>query len=355
MERDIEVRLVNFHGQMLWPLPEASVTSMSWALNNFGQMNFTQLTTSVNAEHAAKLHVRDVEVQVWFDGDLVWWGVPMTDGGGPGQQNIGCDGLFSYAEDFLVGDQTLEWVGVDQFIIVSDLIQYMQDESGQNFRDKNIGVDIPGLSGKQRWARYERAEHRVLAGIIREFPGLKEGFDFDIVFTPDGQRAFKVWYPERGVHHNNLMLEYGKNIENYSWNRSAIDMRTQSYATGGAVPGSETGKMEQVYEDELASAIYGVIQSAFSEGNQMDPDWLADAAERDVKKNNKPKTGVTLSAVDLEDTQLFGVVNPGDWVPVRIIDGYRQFEKEMRVGKVTWNPNETLSFEFVEEADEVEL
>lgn len=348
--RDIEIRLVTMGGAIRRVLRDAKLTSLSWKLNNFGQANYEMLTTDKYAGDAARLHERDWEVQVWMDGELVWWGVPMTDAGGPGQLQIGADGLFSYFEDRVVGDQTLEWLGIDQFTILTDLVLYAQSEASQLYRNFNIGVSIPGgPSGFARYQRYERAEHAILANLIREWSTIKNGFDFDIIVTPDGSRNIRPYTPKKGTTRPDLMLEYGKNMSNYTWNRSALPMRTQTFMTGGAVPNSETGKMEAVYENVTASQKYGVIQNVVSEGNQMDPDWLGDRAEEDVRKGAKPDHKVTVTQVDVRDIQFFGEVETGDWVPVRIRDGYRVYDGMNRVGEITWNADETLSLGFVEE------
>lgn len=347
--REVEVRLVDMEGAVRRSLPEAVVDSVSWVLNNYGQAQYHMSTHSAAAVDAAKLHVRDWEVQIWMDGDLVWWGIPMTDGGGPGEMSIGADELFAHFED-RINDIGFEWAGVDQFTILQDLVEYAQDETDQNFRDFNIGFYSPtGPSGINRFQRYVRSEHGIIANLIRDWAKVKNGVEFEVQYTEDGQRLFVPYSPKRGQVRNDLLLEFGKNVPTYTWNRTAVSMRTQTYAVGGAIPNSQLGKMEQVYEEPLSSAIYGVIQSVFSEGSQMDPDYLLDKATKDVLRYNRPETKVTVPALSVNDTQFFGELKPGDWVPVRIVDGYRAFEGQLRVGKITWTPDELLQLEFIDE------
>lgn len=347
--REVEVRVVEKDGSIISLLPHAQVQSMSWVLNGYGQMSFTQSTHSPGAEHAARLH--EYEVQVWIDNSLVWWGQLMTESGGPGQQVIGCDGLESYFEDRIIDDRTMEWLSTEQFTIGADLVNYAQTEQYQANRDFNIGVSIPTPSGKVRTEMYKRNDHTSIYELLQGFTKLTDGFDWEVTFSEDGQRLWTPYFPQKGTVHNDLMLEYGKNITSYGFNRSAVNMRTQTYCAGGSAPNVEDGRIEQVYEDVAASAKYGVIQKVISEGTQMDPAWLLDRAVEDVRMGSKPSLLPDITAIELSDAELFGIVVPGDLVPLRIQDGARNVEGYFRVKSVVWNPDETLGFTFLNEED----
>lgn len=348
--RELEVRVVErLTGAHIVTCSEAQVDSVSHVLNDFGAMEFKQSTLSQGAADAMRL--KEVEVQLWVDNTIYWWGIPMTEGGGPGEQDIGCDGLFCYFEDRMIDDRTLEWESIDQFNIARDLVLYAQSELYQPNRDFNIGTDIPSLSGKVRTQRYDRPEHQYISDLLREFPTLTDGFDWDIVYGANGlSRNWTPYYPRKGEAIDDLILEYGKNISNYGYSRSAVELRTQTYATGGSAPNTEEGRIEQVYEDVAASVKYGVVQATISDGTQMDPDWLLEKATKDVNQNKAPKGVPEITGVNLTDADLLLKVKTGDYVNVRIDDGARQVTEWFRVGEVKWNPpDDTISFKFIEE------
>lgn len=341
---EIQIFIVDRLGGRIAELTEAVLTELSFKLYEYDTITFD---IPVGTPGYRDLVLVQSEIQVWVDDELLGWGVPWRRNGGPRSKTVGCDDLSSLFSRRIVDDRTLTYTSQEQISIGAALVEYAQSEVNQPFR--NLYIQTAGWlpSGKLRSERYERGEHAYIIDLLRAFPNLDDGFDWHIEFNGSGQRIWTPYYPERGTVHEDIVLEWGKNLTDYTLDEDGVNITTQHYRTGGAVPNSESGKMEAVYEDVPASFKYGVMQSVSSDGQQMDVEWLTDGARREVDLYKEPQKVVTLMAVEA-DQGLLGKVNPGDYVEVRIDNEGDYFMGEKRVDSVTWTPGDgSIRLEFV--------
>lgn len=346
---NIQVFPVDYEGGRFGrgPIEDAIVSSLRWDLYgpNAAAISFDPLAR--NAEHV-KLLKR--ELQVWFDDELIWWGVPLADNGDLSIVTLQCEGIQAHLRDRIIDDATLLYTSIDQLSIAWNLIQFAQSEATQANRDLNISAAAFAPSGKIRSREYKRFDHAIIFDLLSEFPTLNDGFDWEIVPDATGARFWTPYYPrkERTLSEHRLIvtIEQSRGIENFTWASSAMELGTHIYATGGS---SGDVKFEENFEDVAASAEYGVRQRVISEGSQNDVAWLLDRATREVGVRKKTKKTPTISTARAPK-DYFRIVRTGDWLPVYVDYGYYQIDLEMRIGSVEWTPNQT-NLVFIEERD----
>jgi hypothetical protein len=346
---DLKVFAVNDHGGRFGrgPIEDCIVNSIRWDLYGAGS---AQIAFDPLARNAQFVKLLEREIQIWFDDELMWWGVPLRDNGDLRIVNIECEGLFCHFRDRIVDDATLLYTSIDQLNIAWHLISFAQNESTQAHRDFNISAAAFAPSGKVRSREYKREEHAIIFDLLMEFPTLADGFDHEIVADATGQRFWTPYYPrkERTLSDHKLVLtvDRDRGIEGFQWQSDATTVATHAYATGGS---SGDVKFEENYEDVAASAKYKVRQRVISEGAQNDVSWLLERAQREVSERKEILRTPTVSVAPAPK-DWFRIVRTGDWLPVLVDYGYYQLAKEHRIGSVEWTPTAT-NLTFIEERD----
>lgn len=350
---EIELYVVNRQGVRLGTLVDANLNFIEWVLNGAGSAEFTIDPMSPGAQKITFPN----EIQVWFDGELVWWGVPWAISGGPALVTVTCEGLLSLFTIRFIDRTSLLYTSIDQFSIAWDLLTYAQSESVEGWRDFNINSSGFVASGVPRSRNYKRDEHAMILDLLKEFDSreLKNGFDWEIVTTGDGGRFWTPYFPRKGTAKPNhaIQWEFGegqRNVSDFTWKRDYATLATLAYVTGGSVTiGETTFKKEGKYEDVSASAaIQTQVQTVISEGSELDEDFLEDRAFQEVEKRKTAHPVTEVTAARTVDLDAFGNVVVGDWLPVMIDHGIIQVDHWHRVETLRWNADNTLRFTFGE-------
>lgn len=349
---EVDVQLLTRLGAPITGLPDADVQSIHWVLSESGDATFT---IDPFAPGADQIKQWDTEVQIWLDGDLSWWGIPVSFQGGPTGVTVNCEGIMSWLKKRCVDTTTLMYGDaeanqfIEQFTIGWNLVAFAQSESGQGNRDLNINAAAWANSGVQRSAIYKRSEHKFIYDILQEFRTFYQGFEFEIVTTGDGGRFWTPYYPRKGQARPNFHVIWNQgeqhNLSAFTWQEGGMEMCTQDYNTGGTVQGQ---RIEEVYEDVEASSRHGVLQAVTSSGSQLDRGWLQAQARGEVDKRKEPITTIGVTSARTDDITMLGVLETGDWIPVTIDCGMIQEDDMRRVTEITWTPNDALTLVFGE-------
>jgi hypothetical protein len=333
---DYRIMVVDRNGFPKVELDLAYVDHVTWELNAPGEMVFKNPIIDPKVATYPRLLID--EVQLWVDDELSWWGVPWREAQDVQNVEFTCHGLLSYFTKRFITYTSLLYTSLEQLTIAANLVSH-----GQTGANMPLFIDIDSYtpSGHVRSRDYKREDHANILDLLNEFPTLDDGFDFEIEVDGTGNRVWTPYYPVKGYYKPNLVLEWGRNINNYSVNGDAVDLATQVYVTGGT---AGDVKFEQNHEDEDASAIYGRMQAIVADGSQNDVGWLLERAEKEVDTRKEPAEIPEVTAVNVP-IQLLGVVKTGDVVPLRIRNGRTQVSGDYRVVKITWkvDPN-TLEF-----------
>lgn len=330
-------------GKRYAELSEATLQDINWVLNDIGSASFTIPVGSPGIE---TIQLLKRELQIWIDGVISWGGPIMRESGTPTERTYECDGLLSYFMKRIVDRMSLTYTSIDQLSIMLDLVRYAQEETFQANRNLYIASANVAPSGKIRSRNYRRDEHAFIFDLLKEFSELSDGAECSIEIFGDGRREFTPWYPSKGIVRNDMVLEWGRNITSYSYNRDAVPVATHVYATGGT---SGDVKFENNYEDLVASAEYGVMQGIVAEGSQNDVNWLLDRATSEV---NDRKSPVFVPEVTCRNSpvQILGVVKEGDWVVLRIQNSDLNISQLQRVTEIHWAPPADIGLVFSEVA-----
>lgn len=345
---ELRVESVERDGTPRGEVSDATVTSVTFPNSDVGAAT---ITIPPKGRGADLIQLLETDLQIYEGDDLLGWYTPWRDTGSPDMSSIECEGFGSLFTKRIVDRGSLLFTNIEQTAIAAALVDYAQDESVQANRDFFVyPTNIPVLT-KIRSRDYSRWEHKTILDLLKEFPKLEDGFDWDFI-SPDGvNRQFVVYYPRRGGPKPNIVLEwdeYGtKGISTYTWNEDAVPVITEAWVTGGS---SGDVKFEQNYEDLAASARFGVMQGVISEGAQKDIAWLMDRAVREVGSRNKPikKPDVSVVRIPEDYRKLLG---PGDSPWIDIDNGRHQFHSLARIGSITWQPGIGLNLAFSEMED----
>lgn len=322
------------------PIEDCQVSDITWSLNQPGSatISFDPL-----AENANQVKLEQREIQIWFDDDLMWWGVPWRDQGDMNTVTIGCDGLLSWFMHRFVDRTSLLYTSLDQLAIAWNLITYAQNESVDGYRDLNIDAAAYAPSGKIRSRNYDRNDHAAIFDLLQEFPTLSDGFDFEIVTNSSGQRLWTPYYPKKGTTKSNLKIilteDRERNVDTFTMQSDATSILTDVYVTGGT---SGDVRFEAHVQDAAAMAAFRDMQGVISDGAQQDVTWLQERGERELGLRNHVIKGPTITV----PKEMLGLVSVGDSIPVQVDYGYWQIpDEDYRISEIQWTP-EALSLTF---------
>lgn len=227
----------------------------------------------------------------------------------------------------LVLDEATRFYGTDQAQIAEGIVQHLQDPEYDK-TDLLIETNCPP-TGVLRDRVWLHAEHENGKGALDDLTDMDDGLDYSVEITPT-KRTFTTHYPLKGVDHLDLVLEYGKNVEDFNW---AFDgsVAANQVITLGAGQGST--REEGVATD--LTALEGVsLEEVYVATEGADISSLDNRASARLEVVKNP----IILELFLKDTTLAGVLRVGDRAMVRINRGYVQVEATYRVVRTVLDP-----------------
>jgi hypothetical protein len=346
----VDLILTDRFGTRLTALPHASLEECIWELNKPGSVN---VEINPLRKEAELIELNKTEIQVWIDGVYRHCVVPRDCSGSAKKIQFQCEGILGYLatrhinDSLTYGDpgQTADPTAdpplpyipptyVEQLQIGWNLISYAQTGANKDFR---IDSAPWAPSGHGRLRRWNWWEHKEILNELQSFNEVDDGFDFDIVLFGDGHREWTPYYPSKGTHRYNLVLEWGRNVVDFSFQEEGKNQGTFTYCTGGS---ANNVHFEQHYEDAALSAEYGVQEKIISNGSELDVNELLDEAREDVRTYGRPIQVPDLTVKDIPAKngmpaiKLDGVLATGDIVPVRINHGRCKMNGDYRIVKI---------------------
>jgi|SRR6478736_193390 len=326
-------------------LKNAVLKKARWELNNPGSISYTM---NQNDPQVVAPLMHKNEVQLWVNNSLMHWAFHRSTKNNPRTVDFECPGLLEYFNARFILNATQTYTSIEQMQIAGAVVQAAQTPVA---RDWGIVLGSYTPSGVIRSREYKRDEHKNVLEILQEFQtvadaaGNPTGFDIDVIFDGTGLRQFKMYYPRRGTTRSNLLMEYGVNVTDYGTTEDAGDMANRVYATGGA---NGDIKFENNATNSASVAEFGQWEDIVSISGENDVNMLLQRAQKETSERGTVKKDVTLTAIEVPDRLLLGVVQPGDTLPVSIHNGRDQFEGNYRIKAVEWLPGPgNMKLEFV--------
>jgi hypothetical protein len=343
---------VTDYANVLKPLTTAQVGSITDTLNEPPSCDFQISQDEPNASWIGglKREIRVVEsLGSGITPEIVFQGPVLSEDGDNNVANFQCEGVLTHFNDRIIDDASLLCTSIEQRTIGYMLLAYAQSEATQANRDLN--VDYASFAGTThiRSQNYDREEHAVILDLLREFPTLVDGFDYEIVIQADGARLWTPYYPKKGSYKPELALQFElggqRGITSFSYRRDWKSLATQVYCVGGT---DGITRQEQNYEDTAASDEHGVRQRVMSDSN-LDTDWLLALATKKVNTFKQPVflPQIKTARVPIDYRRL---LQTGDTIPIVISRGGRVQETGVRrVLQKSWNvADDTLDVTFTE-------
>jgi len=245
------------------------------------------------------------------------------------QVTLACpNGAIYWDRAGLVLDEATRFYGVDQAQIAEGVVEHLQDPDYDK-TDLNIGTSCPP-TGVIRDRVYLHAEHENGKGALDDLTDMSDGLDYSVEITPS-RRTFTTHYPMKGVDHLDLVLEYGKNVEDFNWAFDGAVASNQVITLGS---GQGSIREEGVATD--LDALEGVsLEEVYVATEGADISSLDDRAAARLEIIKNP----VILELMLKDTTLAGMLRTGDRVRVRIDRGYVQVEAWYRVVRTILNPS----------------
>lgn len=338
--KQYRLECVNRDGSAVAGLEDAVLTSARWDLNGPGSIKYTMPQHSRYNRFPIE---NKNEVQLWVGTDLLHWCFHHKTTESPQNIQFECPGLLQYFDFRFILNTSLEYDDTEQLTIAAAIVEAMQSLPGQ---DWNISIGSYDASGTIRSRRYNILDHQNALTMLGEFPDLTDaegnptGFDFDIdIQTIPGERQFAMYFPTKGVVHQKLKLEWGRNITDFTVKRDGSSMANNVYYTGGS---NGEIKFENHFKDsdsigDPLGGDYGEWQAVKAQTGENDVNVLLELAQSYVYKHNTPKITAQVTAIEVPDT-LLNVVQTGDWLNVQINHGRTQVNESYRVQTIEWLP-----------------
>lgn len=333
-------------------LTKASLDSCEWELNAPGGGAISINPLEAQAE---LIKVNECEVQVWIDEAYRHCIIPRAIRGNAKKVTYQCEGLlgefdFRHINNSLMyGSDGPPVVYMEQFQIAWNILNYAQ--TGAN-RDLRIDSSLWTPSGVGRLRKYNWFDHTNILAELKTFPEAKNGFDYDIVLFADGRREWTPYHPAKGSFRANLVLEWGRNVVDFSYDKDGQDQGTKTYMSGAS---EGDVHFEQNYENVALSAKYRQRERVVSEGQEKDLPYLLDRAEEETAAFGNPVVLPDLTVRDIPASggfpaiKLDGVLETGDVVPVRVNHGVCNMVGNYRITKIARQKNGRLKLTFNED------
>lgn len=246
----------------------------------------------------------------------------------------------------LFTDDALQFVDADESEIVKKLIDHAQDTAiGKT--SFNIGTAI-NPTGITRTRRYRYVDRENVLDLLREFPTLHNGAEWDIEVTPT-TRTFTTYFP-RKARDTEYALTYGVNVIDF-------DVDIDSDQTSSSViilkEGDDAAREEASVQD--ASLLSGMIlEKAYDATPGSAVSSLRPQAVRGLERYRDDVTMPTVYTDPRKLDDLLDGVATGDVVKVDVKKGWFSAVGKYRVQSITLTPdNDQLAFEITAEDEKV--
>ena len=252
------------------------------------------------------------------------------------------DGAVYWDRVSLTLEESSKFYATDQALIVKGLVEHAQDPAFDK-TDLNIGTDTP-LTGVLRDRVYVHSEHPNALDAVLEFSELDNGLDVSVAVTPT-ERILRTHYPARGVYRPKCRLELGRQIADFAWSFDG-EAAANAIIVLGQGNGSAREEGFAINPDAFAGDL--TLEAVFSAPPETPIDSLDNLAAEYAVAASDPEILAVKTFPNLEN--VIGVLDPGDWIPVRILAGRNpetglyalEVSADYRVSRLTLNPDDTL-------------
>lgn len=190
--------------------------------------------------------------------------------------------------------------------IAWDLINYTQ---GLAYGNLGITRGVhPVTVNRDRTFRYEYIK-TAIEGLTNK--NILNGFDFEI----DTGKVFNIFYPEKGTQRDNLIVEYGFNVEGYQITENGLMGLVNQVVVIGENFGDDIVSVTRDAEVDYKSN-YGLLQETVSEKDIQQATTLQDKGDKYLANWKFPRKTIVL---DLKfESPLFTDYQVGDRIKVKI-------------------------------------
>lgn len=318
IEGKYQVIVATLDGVLMEEVPAKNL-QFTYTLNGSGTIDFTMPVLHPKSTQAL-LDAGARELHVYRFGTKVWGG--YLEFVSADEDNVRCNGPgFLKALFDRTIDEDKSYLGVDQFDIVRDLIDFTQAKT-----DGNLGITHANLldSGITRTFLYFAFQRPNLGDAIAHFAEIDDGFDIDL--SPN--KVFSMHYPRKGINTQHI-FELGKNIRGISLETDAENIATEVTAIG-AGEGQDT--LLAVEVDTAKRAFYKLRQLSVTEKDIVDSTVLSGTARETLRISKSPRLQPQFS-IETDDPP-FGSYTVGDFVTIRADHGYIDLDDMFRINQM---------------------
>lgn len=311
---------------------KAFVEKVSWVLNG---THTADISIHPLAPDATLILLDEMELTVVFNKDFnkPFQGIPKTVRGDFDKITFNIESPISYMKDAFIIDADIPFTNAEQMNIATQLVTYGQADT---YQDRNITFGAYAGSGVLRTRTYLAEEYKNVYEALLEFPDLEDGFDWDVMIQPDGARQFTPFYPRKGSHKKQYKVwkdragasPHFKGLK--GWSEDGQNQYTDQIITG---PVDEITQLKLRGRWEAAApemTRFGRKMNVTSDNGSVDQTWLDDRASALGIFQVEPKVLPDI----LVDDSLFGLIDVGDSIPVRIDYGRIQVNGDYRIAQL---------------------
>lgn len=237
----------------------------------------------------------------------------------------------------------------DLMTIVTDLVTHCQ--TSQPSSDLSFTTSS-AASGIIQDFTINDYDFKYYGDAIEDLARSQERFDFrcDTAIDAAGAitRVFTATYPQIGTRRS-VVVEYGKNMESYQWNRDGSSRATRTWGIGSG----EASAASLALSEDTSTFGRVPLRETLLTRKDLDlsqQDQLQSIVDGERRKNNTPIETISCVIVSENNSEEFvGAFNIGDSIMCTIDDGFTQIDGWYRVlaMDVTVSPDmqETISLD----------
>lgn len=246
------------------------------------------------------------------------------------------DGVAFWDRVSLTLAESSRFYGEDQALICEGIVQHLQDPAyGKS--DLNIGTRCEP-TGVVRDRVYIHSEHPKGFDALTEFPTLDGGLDFSVEITPT-ERTFVTHYPEKGDDRTEIVLEYGRNVEDFTWGWDG-EQAANAVITLGSGDGSSREEGWAIEEDLFGGVVLEDVFVAPGVDNTSSIETLDDRATERLRLVRDPEI---LELICNETAiPLLGVLKTGDRITARVHRGIVAVDGPRRIVRMSLEPTTNI-------------
>lgn len=323
------------------PLPPSGFSNIFWAARNlkFLALDFAKFGPEPDLDRWIRLEASIV--------------VPANQSVSIQARLEGVRGSTFFDRCRLVRSEGLHFAATDQADIAKALLYHAQgmDETGTpdpDLADKSDVNIVPAAeaTGVLRDRSYLYSEHANVFGLLEEFFGLRDGFDYRMTYTPT-ERRFELHYPEAGRLKPKLGLELGRNVASFAWTFDGESAASSVIVLG---EGSGDGREEHGSIDPDAFAGGLTLEAVLNAPEGTPILGLEELGDEELARSTSPHVLAVKTrphprgtgSAGIDGPELIPRLRPGDFVPVRLVFGALTVEGTYRVVRKTITPGEEL-------------